>query len=311
MRCDLFVIDGQNDFCASGDEPEKKQGALFVVNANEEAVRVADMIKRLKATGVQGGHKINRINASLDSHHRNDGSHNTSYRTQSGAIPDPFTVVSVDDAKNQIYRPIFSGRWKGKSISGAEWLMEYTAALANPPGGGPPRAPLILWTPHCEIGTWGQNVYGPLMDAYNDWCGTTGGWINWISKGTYPLSEHYSALKAEVTDPERPETAMNSGVVQDASNADIIVWTGWAGSHCLRWTGLDGVNWFDPTPEEAQKGMENEFIKKCVFMEDASSPVVNPFDDAQTELFAKWRREFLDEMESRGARISTTTDFLK
>jgi len=303
MRVDLFVIDGQKDFCASGDEPEKRRGALFVDGANEEANRVADMIKRLEAPGLPGNHKISKIHCSLDSHHKNDGSHNTSWRTTSGAIVDPFTIVSPSDAANQVYRPIFPmAQWQGEVVSSVVWATEYTAALEKEG-----RSPLCLWPPHCEIGKWGQNTYDPLAEAYDFWCDKTGTWIDWITKGQWPFTEHYSALKADVPDPKRRETQMNSDAIEDASNADIIVWSGWAGSHCLRWTGLDGVNFFEPSDAEKQAGATNEFIQKCVFLEDASAAVPNVPGGPD---FGQWRREFLDEMDQRGAKISTTTDFL-
>ena len=49
MRVDLFVIDGQNDFCDNN-------GSLYVEGAGEEAKLVADMIDRLENKKSQFGH---------------------------------------------------------------------------------------------------------------------------------------------------------------------------------------------------------------------------------------------------------------
>lgn len=304
-RVDLFVVDGQNDFLASGNEPKDwpwpeggpRRGALYVENADKEGVLVANMIDRLADPKVPSGHKISKIHPTLDQHHQNDGSHNIAWKGPDGKSPPPFTIVSHQDVMLQRWVPRFSiGIWEGKAIPSYQWALKYTEALEK---NG--RAALCLWPVHCPIGGWGSSVYHPLMQAYNRWCETTGGWIDWISKGHWPWSEHYSAMQADVPDPSRPETQLNVAVIQDAMEADIIAWTGWAGSHCLRYTALDAVNYFG-------KG-ENQFIKKSVFFEDASAAVSDipgaPFK------FSDWRKEFLDEVAKRGATVTRTTEFLK
>lgn len=301
-RVDLFIIDGQNDFCASGKEPSDwptpqgghRRGALFVEGADKEALLVADMLRRLKVNS--HSHKIAKIHATLDSHHKNDGSHNTSWKGADGSSPPPFTIVTPDDVDKQKWVPRFPiGVFEGKVMPSLEWAKKYTRALEK---GG--RCPLCLWPVHCEIGTWGSNVYHPLMQAYDEWCALTNGWIDWISKGQWPWTEHYSGLRADVVDPTRPETQLNVPVVQDAMEADIIVWGGWAGSHCLRWTALDAGNYFGPG--------SNAFMKKSVFLTDAAAAVPNVPGGPD---FSKWRSEFLDEVAQRGATVTTTKDFLK
>jgi nicotinamidase/pyrazinamidase len=173
--------------------------------------------------------------------------------------------------------------------------LKYTEALEK---NG--RCPLCLWPPHCEIGTWGQSIYHPLQQAYDKWCEANNRWIDFISKGHWQWTEHYSGLVADVPDPTRPETQLNVGVIREAMNADMVVWCGWAGSHCLRWTALDAINYF------GQGG--NDFIKKSVFLEDASAAVPNPPNGPD---FGQWRRDFLDEVAKRGASITTTDKFLK
>lgn len=300
-RVDLVIIDGQNDFLAKGNEPEnwpwphggRRQGALYVKGADKEAVLVANMIKK-------GLDIWAKIHASLDGHDKKDGSHNVSWNDRFGNIVDPFVIVSLDDVKALTYTPNFRfGVWEGKAVTAREWALKYTEALAELG-----RAPLCLWPVHCKKGTWGANIYHPLDEAYDAWCDHTGAWIDFISKGGWPWTEHYSALIADVPDPTVPSTQMNTKVVTDVAGAKRVVWCGWAGSHCTAWTAKDAVNFFEPSDEDKKNGAKNEFVKKSIFLEDACAPVPNiPGVD-----FEKDRRDFLDEMQSRGAVISTTTE---
>jgi len=291
QRVDLIVIDGQNDFL----EPT---GALSVAGADKEADRVATMV----ADNIDAWDKIH---ASLDEHHLNDGSHNMHWRDRQGNVVPAYTIVSHDDVQSQKYRPGFRfGVWEGETVTARQWALNYTEALAKRG-----RASLCLWPPHCLIGTPGANVYEPLMQAYNKWCESTGAWINFISKGTWAFTEHYSALQADVPDPTKPQTQLNSSVINNVAGADKVVWLGWAGSHCLAWTAYDGVNNFEPSDADKSNGAVNEFIKKCIFLEDACAPVPNPSGDVPN--FVQNRQDFLDEMEQRGAIISTTTDVIK
>jgi len=302
-RIDMFGIDPENDFLASGNEPadwpwpagKPCRGALCVEGADKEALLVEEMIDRLADQHVPGGHKITNMRITIDSHPLNDCSHNTSWRKPDGTSPDPFTIVSHDDVKKQLYVPCFPvGKFNGKQVSSYQWALDYTEALAK---NG--RAPLCLWPRHCLIGTWGQNIYHPIRRALDRWCEVTGRWVDYVVKGQYPFSEHYSAMRADVEDPTEPITQLNVSLLNQANQADIIAWFGWAGSHCLRYTALDAVNYFGAG--------ENGFIKKCVFFEDACAAV----GDLPGVKFSEWRKEFLDEVVKRGATVTTTKDFLK
>lgn len=292
-RVDLFVVDGLNDFCASGNEPwntEKRRAALFVEKADEEAVLVAEMIKRLTPAG--GASKLMKVHAFCDEHHDNDIAHPGFWKLPDGSQPPPFTgPVTLTDIESHRLSPRLDAlRPK---------VIDYVKKLEKRG-----RNPLIIWPPHCLFKGWGANMYPPLADAFAHWCKVTGGWINYIDKGRFPLTEHYGGFEADVPDDSHPETKFNTRLVPDLESADIVVWAGWAGSHCLKWTASDGINYFtDPNDGS------NDLVKKSVFFEDASAPVVSP-DAGQTKLFAQWRQEFLDEMDKRGATITTTKKFL-
>lgn len=291
MRVDLFVIDGQNDFCASGKNREHdggNRGALFVDGADLEAEKLGRMIKRLSP-------QISNIHATLDSHHRLDGSHHIAWRDSSGRVAPPFTLVTNRDIAEGTWVPSFRfGIWQGQKVPAKEWALCYTRRLEEIG-----RGPLCLWPVHCQIGTWGNNLYSPISRAFDDWCEANGDWVRYIIKGTWVWSEHYSGLQADVPDETRPETQLNEDVLNDALSVDRVLWSGWAGSHCLRFSALDAINYFGP-------GI-NEFSRKCVFFEDASAPV--PDIPGALFSFAKWREEFLEEVKLRGATVTTTDRF--
>lgn len=301
----LVVIDGENDFCASGNEPDsfptpaggKRPGALYVTGADQEAVIVADMIDEVE---------FDTVTATLDAHHPNDCAHHTSYRDQNGNDPAPFTIVSHDDVLHHRYVPRFKyGVWEGKTISSYDWALKYTKALADRG-----RNPLCLWPEHCLIQSWGACVYHPLQEAYNRWAKRNGTWVNYVTKGQWPFTEHYSAIIADVPDGTRPETNLNADMINYVARSKHIVWTGWAGSHCLKWTALDAVNYFEPSDDQKKKGKKNEFIAKSIFLDDASGPVRHP-DPTVDAMFVQWRSDFLNEVSNRGARVMKSIELIK
>ena len=294
MRIDLFVVDGLNDFCATGNESwnaQKKRGALFVENADIEAQLAADMIERL--TPPDQPSKLAKIHSFCDEHHKNDIAHPGFWKKPDGSHPDPFTgPVTLQDVESHRLSPVLDGL--------RPRVIDYIKKLEKRG-----RNPLIIWPEHCLFKTWGACTYKPLADAFDMWCARTGGWINFIDKGRFPLTEHYGGFEADVPDDDHQDTKFNTKLVPDLEAADKVAWIGWAGSHCLKWTASDGINYFtDPSTGN------NDLVKKSVFFEDGSAPVVSP-DPGQTKMFAQWRKDFLDEMDRRGATITTTTAFLK
>lgn len=292
-RIDLVIIDGQNDFLASGNESwnsMKHGGALYVQNGDQEALNVAALIKRL-------GAKVSKIHATMDSHHRNDCSHNVSWVGQDGSPPPPFTAVSNADVRAHRWIPTFPfGVWEGKLVPACDWAINYTKALEKIG-----RNQLCLWPVHCQIGRWGQNVYEPLAEAYDNWTDQTHRWVDFWTKGSWQFTEHYSAITADVPDPAIYQTQLNDAFIRNMADADLVAWSGWPGSHSLRWTALDAVNYFGVG--------RNDLLKKSVFLSDCCAAFVPP-DANMTGLHAKCRQDFLDEVRNRGARICTSEEFM-
>ena len=290
QRVDLVVIDGQNDFL----DPN---GALYVQGADKEAELLAAMIDRL-------GNKIFKIHATLDSHHDIDIAHPQMWKDENGNPPDPFTIITADEVRDRKWTCTLLGNFPGTTMSYHAKALDYVEQLE---GNG--RYPLCIWPPHCLIGTPGHNIYPALRDAYESWINRRGQspWINYVTKGDYPWSEHYSAIKADVPDGNIPATQINAPLLTTMAQADIIVWTGWAGSHCLANTGRDAVDYFDP-PAGSPPEAKNEFIRKSVLLTDVCAPV-QP-DPPGTTMFTDMRDNFISEMESRGMKLSTTDQFL-
>lgn len=303
MRIDLFVVDGQNDFLATGKESWNREGrtaALLVPKADQEALVVADMIKRGKR---KSGHVFTYIHESVDSHPVNHISIHKAWKGLDGRSPDPFTTISLEDALSQKWMLRFSGiklkNDKGQDISPLEYGQYYTGALRRRG-----RNDLTVWPVHCQIGTWGQCIYPPIQEAFDDWCEATNRWIHYITKGDFPFTEHYSALQADVPYPGVSSTMLNMDMMNDIAKADYSVWVGWAGSHCTGWTGVDYTTCFKEDPPGSGS---NPAVRKMIILTDCCAPVGDP---PGTTLFTDARAKFLSDMEKRGARLMTSEQFM-
>jgi len=258
MNSQLLVIDPQNDFC----DPE---GSLFVPGADRDMSRLGAMIRRL-------GSKLGSIHVTLDTHHFVDVAHPVFWVNSQGEHPAPFTIITADE--------VASGRWLAATPAHQAWALEYTEKLeANE------RYALCIWPPHCIIGSWGTQVYSPIYRALLDWEIANIRSIDYLTKGTNYLTEHYSALQADVPIPDDPGTQLNNGLIENLRNADTLVIAGEALSHCVRFTTQDLIENF-----------AREDIQKIVIIEDAMSPVPG---------FEKEGREFLDFVAGKGVRIIT------
>jgi len=261
-RVELIVIDPQIDFCSP-------DGTLFVNGATEDMIRLAAMIKRL-------GNQISQIHVTLDSHHRYDVSHPIYWRNSKGEHPTPFTIITASDVKNGVWLPVY--------VNNTQKMIDYTTSLEN---GG--RYPLCIWPPHCLIGSPGHAVLPVLFESLFEW-EERPRVVNYLTKGSNVDTEHYSAVRAEVPDPLDPSTQLNTEFINPLEKADIVIWTGEAGSHCLANTGRDTVEGFS----------DESFIKKSVLLTDATSPVAG---------FENLQEDFIKEMTGKGMRITTTVDF--
>jgi len=260
----LLVIDPQEDFV-------NPKGALFVPGAEKDMPRVAALIKRL-------GGKLDDIHVTLDSHHFVDVAHPVMWKDAKGKHPAPFTIITAADVRDGVWTPTQPGLTKR--------MIAYVQALEK---GG--RYPLCIWPPHCLIGSAGYAVVPELFDALCTWEREQFGVVDYVSKGSNIYTEHYSAVKAEVPDPEDPTTQLNTRLIQTLQEADLVAIAGEAGSHCLCHTVTDIADAFG----------NDDYVKKLVLLTDGTSPVPG---------FEKLQDEFIKKMTARGMQQSTTVDFL-
>ncbi len=268
-KVELLIIDPQNDFCDS-------TGSLFVPGADEDMVRLAAMIRRCKD-------QIDDIHCTLDMHHLLDVAHPIFWRDARGNPPPSATdkegptIITLDMVQ--------TGVWTTRNPAFLSRATEYVKALA---AGG--RYPLCIWPPHCLIGGWGSNVVPELWDAFEEW-EQEFAMVHYVTKGSNFWTEHYSAVQAEVPDPEDPGTQLNVPFIELLGSADIIPTGGEALSHC--WLSTLG---------DIIKYLGEDQIKKFVFLEDTSSPVPG---------FEQQAKDFLSEMVGKGMQVMKSTDFLR
>ena len=260
----LVIIDPQVDFCSP-------QGALYVKGAESDIQRLARMVSRLST-------KLDDIHVTLDSHRLIDVAHPIFWKDSAGRTPDPFTIITTRDVE--------SGRWTPVLPSMYRRMLDYVKTLeANG------RYPLCIWPPHCLIGSPGHCVMPELQQALLCWEQQRFAMVDYVTKGSNPWTEHYSAIVADVPDPSDPGTQINTRFIQTLLDADIVAIAGEAGSHCLANTVRDVANNFG----------DDSYVRRLVLLEDATSPVPG---------FEAFQTDFVKEMKARGMQISTTRDFL-
>lgn len=260
-RAELLIIDPQNDFC-------NPKGSLFVPGADNDMNRLSEFVAKY-------GNKLYDIHVTMDSHHYIDIAHPVFWVDDHGKHPDPFTLITVKDVDNGVWRttnPQFNQR-----------ARNYVHELDKNN-----RYMLCIWPPHCLIGSWGYSIYTSLYEKLLNW---EHGFamVDYVTKGSNFWTEHYSAVQADVPDPADSGTMLNTRLIETLEEADIIFISGEALSHCVANTIRDIANNF---------GEDN--IKKFVLLEDASSNVSG---------FESLGKDFVDEMVGRGMQISTTKDF--
>ena len=266
-RIDLIIIDPQVDFC----DPS---GALYVPGAENDMARVPSHIDKC-------GSEITNIHVTLDCHHLIDVAHPALWRDSDGNAPDPFTIITSQEMRD--------GKWTPVLLQHKQRFIDYCEALE-----ASGKFPLCIWPPHCLIGSQGNAVLPVLFTALQKWETENKKNVNYVSKGSNPFTEHYSAVKAEVEDPSDPTTQLNTPLIKTIMDADITRIAGEAGSHCVKETVSDIADGFG----------DDSYVKKLMLFTDAVSPVISPFVD-----FPAIQAQFIADMEARGMQTAVTTDF--
>jgi nicotinamidase-related amidase len=139
------------------------------------------------------------------------------------------------------------------------------------------------------IGGPGSSIHPSLFESLIKW-EKHPGMATKVTKGSNYLTEHYSAVRAEVEDPGDTGTMLNTKLIGTLEKADIIAIGGQASTHCVANTVTDIANEFG-----------DDAVKRIVILEDAMSPVPG---------FENLYSNFEHDMKSRGVKFDTTDKFL-
>ncbi len=221
---ELLIIDAQNDFCdlpdnwCAGDPVtgQPQRPALPVPGAHADLMRLAAFIGAV-------GERITGITVTLDSHHRHDIAHPPYWRQGDGAAVAPFTPITAAQVRAGAYTPAMPAE-----------LPRSLAYLDALEASG--RYTLMVWPLHCQLGSWGHGLHPAVLAACNAWEDRHHQPVRVVDKGSYPWSEHYSALQAEVPDAAEPATQLNQALLQRLDSADTLLVAGQASSHCVKAT---------------------------------------------------------------------------
>jgi nicotinamidase/pyrazinamidase len=277
-KIQLLIIDPQNDFCdlpapylpADPITGETMGPALPVAGAHADMQRLASLIR-------DGGEGLADIAVTLDSHHRLDIAHPTFWQTADGAAVAPFTPITAAQVRNGAFRP--------RDPAALARTLAYLDELETRG-----RYTLMVWPVHCEIGSWGHNVHADVRAAYNAWEERRLGVVKKIGKGSNPWTEHYSAMQAEVPDPDDPDTQLNRALIDELDRADLLLIGGEASSHCVK-----------ATTEHIVANLRSGRADKVVLLTDCMSPVTG---------FAAQHEAFLADMHNKGVRLATSAELL-
>ena len=247
---DLLIIDPQNDFL------DIAGAALPVPGAAADMQRLADWL-------VAHAARVRSITVTLDSH-ASVGVERTTFWLQSNGEPvAPFTVITASD--------LASGQFKPRNPALQAEVQAYLHALE-----ATGQRQLVVWPVHCVLGTWGHNIHAGLSEALAAWELATGRMVHKVLKGQNPLTEQYSAFKAEVPRADDARTLLNRPLVQSlsAQGATLLI-AGEAMSHCVA-----------ASVSDLMAVLPAERLAELVLLTDCMSPVAG-FEAAAQDFLAR------------------------
>jgi len=267
-RTCLILVDVQNTFCTPGFE-------LFVGGRSGKAA-VEDN-KRLCSFIYRNLNRITHIMSTMDTHQLIQIFHSIFFIDDDGNNPGPLTIIKQEDIKN--------GRWKlNQEIVSAlgysadylrGYIRHYTGELSSES-----KYDLMIWPYHAMLGGIGHALVSSVEESLVFHALCRFNQTEFQIKGDNPVTEHYSALRPEVTEDQnfKPLITREEGVFrtpltaesiyEKIRNYDLIIIAGQAKSHCVSWT-IDDIIKYVPDKEK-------ELLKKIYVLEDCTSPVVVP-----------------------------------
>lgn len=285
MRRHLLIIDAQNDFCDLPPEwcppnspypalnwpPKRPAPALPVPGAHADMLRLSQWLS-------QHGAHIQALTLTFDTHQRLDIAHPDFWldlvrRTH----PLPFTTIAAADVR--------AGRFAPAREENFARALSYLDALESC---GLYR--LTVWPVHCEVGSWGHGLHPAVLSAVGQWQSHSQRFVRSVLKGLNPWTEHYSALRAEVPDPNDPTTALDHSLLAQLAECDQLIIAGEASSHCVRATVQDLITFGGA-----------DLAARTVLLRDCMSPVSG---------FIHEQERFFHTAQAAGVQLSSTEELV-
>lgn len=254
----LLIIDPQNDFCdlprtlcpGDGTQPQ-----LPVRGAHADMQRLAGFMRRTRSC-------LSEVTVTLDSHASVGIERPAFWATGAGASVAPFTQICAADVREGRYLP-------RNPALGAQVLAYLDALEAGT------HYRLMVWPAHCVLGTWGHALHAEIAAEIAAWEAQHLRPIARVLKGLNPMTEQYSAVRAEVPLASDPSTDTNRALIERVTHGnDLLLVAGLASSHCVAATVADVL----------KHAADPEFARRVVVLRDCMSPVEG-FETAQTAFF--------------------------
>ncbi len=266
MTAKLLIIDPQNDFC------DIDGAALPVAGAVQDLGRLGHFLRT-------AGPRLSDLIVTLDSHPTVAIERPTFWRRGDGNEVAPFTQVTEAQVR--------AGEFLPRDRALLEDVLGYLHALE-----AGRRYTLMIWPVHCVVGTWGHNIYPALASEIAQWEIAQQRGALKVLKGMNPMTEQYSAVKAEVPRADDPRTQANRELIARAAPQDAPLFVaGEAASHCVYATLM---HLFEEMSEVQRQ--------RVVLLRDCMSPVAG---------FESHAARFFDEAIGLGARVLTHDEALR
>jgi nicotinamidase-related amidase len=259
----LVLIDMQVDFC-------HENGSLYVPGALGDIQRTIEFI-------YTHAERITNITCSLDSHLPHQIFHPGWWVDKQGHHPAPFTMITYADIQAGKWQPLVA------PVQSTHYVRELEQQA---------KKTLTIWPYHVMIGSMGNALDPELFSAILWHSLARKTQPTWLTKGSIPLTEHYSIIQPEVPVPNHPMGGKNKPFLDTLADADIVVIAGEAESHCVLETVEDLVEDF---------GQKSNALQKIFFLRDCTSPVQHPdvdFHALALERFAEFEKQGVNFIDS-------------
>ena len=272
MKAQVLLIDPQKDFTSPN-------GALYVPGGDGDMERLAKFLTQVSKD-------ISQLYVTLDQHHSVDIAHPYWYVDRAGKPAKPFTIMSYDESADEIMGVSVAdgslATYDVRDSSKREHTKRYLESVQEARGSAH-----VVWPEHCVIGTEGATLHSSVAQAVAHWERDSGSPASFVRKGEDPYTEHFSAIRAEVTT-SNPATWTNRNLLESLVPADLLFVGGEALSHCVAETVRDIVS-----------NLGDGYAERIVLLSDCCSNV---------QTFDSRGDEFIRDMRALGMRVMTSAE---